>query len=55
MPLVFGRSILGFAAAADTGVTWTDPDFTTASFTSTKDISSQQSIPRGIFFKSGTV
>jgi DNA-binding beta-propeller fold protein YncE len=51
MPLVFGRSILGFAVA-DTGVTWTNPDLTTASYDSVSfSVTNEESLPRGIAFK----
>lgn len=51
MPLVFGRSILGLAVA-DTGVTWTNPDLSSASYDSVSfGISSQDSFLTGVFFK----
>jgi 6-phosphogluconolactonase (cycloisomerase 2 family) len=51
MPLVFGRSIFGFAVA-DTGVTWTDPDLTNASYDSVSfSVTTQETVPAGIRFK----
>jgi len=50
MPLVFGRSILGFAVA-DTGVTWTDPDLNNASYDSVSlNIATEEPIPTGLTF-----
>ena len=50
MPLVFARSILGFAVA-DTGVTWTNPDIPNASYDSKSlDTSTEDTVPRGIAF-----
>ena len=52
MPLVFGRSILGFAVVADTGVTWTDPDLANASYDSVSfSVLSQEGNPEALFFK----
>jgi len=51
MPLVFGRSILGFAVA-DTGVTWTDPDIANASYDSVSfSFATQETNSQEIFFK----
>lgn len=51
MPLVFGRSILGFAVVADTGVTWTDPVLSNASYDSVSfSVSSQETAPNNIAF-----
>ena len=53
MPLVFGRSILGFAVVADTGVTWTDPDLTNASYDSVSfSFATQDTLPQDVTFKS---
>jgi 6-phosphogluconolactonase (cycloisomerase 2 family) len=52
MPLVFGRSILGFAVVADDGVTWTDPDIANASYDSVSfSVSTQDTVPRTATFK----
>jgi 6-phosphogluconolactonase (cycloisomerase 2 family) len=52
MPLVFARSILGFAVVADTGVTWTDPDLSNASYDSVSfSFATQETNPQEIFFK----
>jgi len=53
MPLVFGRSILGFGVVAGPPApAWTNPDLTTASYDSVSlDVSGQDIVPRGIFFK----
>ena len=51
MPLVFGRSILGFAVV-DTGVTWTDPDIANASYDSVSfSISTQEAAPQALYVK----
>ena len=51
MPLVFGRSILGFEVVADTGVTWTDPDLTNASYDSVSfSVATQETVPNNIAF-----
>lgn len=54
MPLVFGRSILGFGVVAGPPApTWTNPDLTTASYDSVSfSIASQDAAPTGIYFKS---
>lgn len=52
MPLVFGRSILGFAVVADTGVTWTNPDLSSASYDSVSfSVATQETTPMEIVFK----
>lgn len=51
MPLVFGRSILGFVVV-DTGVTWTDPDIANASYDSVSfSISTQEAAPQALYVK----
>jgi len=51
MPLVFARSILGFAVVADTGVTWTDPDLTNASYDSVSfSVATEDTGPTNIGF-----
>ena len=53
MPLVFARSILGFAVVADDGVTWTDPVLGYASYDSKFfSPSSQDTAPSSFFISS---
>ena len=53
MPLVFGRSIFGFAVvSAPPAVTWTNPDLTNASYDSVSfSVSAQDSAPHDLYIK----
>lgn len=52
MPLVFGRSILGFAVVADDGVTWTTPVIDKAGYDGASlSVSTQDSVPQDLVFK----
>ena len=52
MPLVFGRSILGFAVVADDGVTWTTPVIDKTGYDGASiNIQTQESAPQDLFFK----
>jgi len=54
MPLVFGRSIFGFAVVAGPPApTWTDPDLTYTSYDSVSfSVAAQDTVPADVFFKS---